>query len=110
LAVSKGGFFYGKTSEYKARNGLGKAGIPFPEDARGLSEELMPVAKELGRPVSIKGRFRRETRQKGNCQHVKNPEEAKEAAEIILSKTVKGCRYEKYCEENLILRRVIFLL
>jgi len=91
-----------KLLEYEGKEWLRKAGIPVPQGFVASSpEEAKKIAEDFGKPVAIKGQVQAGGRGKaGIVKLVNTPEEAYNAAQEILSKTVKGLPVRKVLVEE----------
>ncbi len=86
-----------KMFEFMAKDIFGQNGIPVPQGRVAYSaDEAAQVAREIGGPVVIKSQVLTGGRGKaGGIKFADTPEEAKQAAEVLLQSEIRGLKIEQ---------------
>ena len=88
--------------EYQGKQLLKTVGVPVPEgDVASTTQETLRLTEKIGKPVAIKaqvlttGRFKA-----GGIKFADSPEEARNVAEEMLGKEIKGLKVKKVLVEE----------
>src|SRR3989337_2317635 len=91
-----------KLHEYQAKQVLARGGIPVPEGHLAATpDEAAAAAARIGAPVAVKAQVHVGGRGKaGGIKLARTPDEARDAAQVILGMDIKGLRVAKVYVER----------